>query len=237
MIIWGWNPVIEALRSHADRLRWIGVAKRHGERVQRLVGEARRAGVTVRILDHGRIDHLAPGQVHNGVVAELSEKGYADFDDEIGRPGLDLVFLLDGVEDPSNVGAILRVADAFGTGLLVIPRHQSAGLTPVAVKTSAGASEWVPVAEVTNLARAIDQLKQHGFWVYATELDGERLEAVDFPARVAVVFGSEGKGIRRNVVAHCDARIAIPMHGRIASLNVATAAAVVGWEIARKRTK
>lgn len=227
----------EALRSHPEKVRWIGIAGRPGGRLRRLADDARKAGVALKTLDRARIDHLAGGAVHNGVVAEIADAGYADFDDEIAREDLDLIFVLDGVEDPRNLGAILRVAEAFGAGLVVIPRHDSAGLSAAAVKTSAGASEWVPIAEVTNLARALEEIKEAGFWVYGMAADegAEPLDRVDFAAKTAIVMGSEGKGIRKNVLAHCDVRVAIPMGGRIASLNVATAAAVAGWEVVRRR--
>src|SRR5690349_9133623 len=148
MIIYGLNPVLEALRSHAERVHYVGVAREHGGKLQRAVAEAKRAGVPVRQLTSEQIDRLAHGGVHNGVVADVSEGKYADFDDTIARDATTLVLILDGITDPQNLGAILRVADVFGADLVVIPQHDSAGLTPAAVKASAGASEWVPVAQV-----------------------------------------------------------------------------------------
>jgi len=171
--------------------------------------------------------------VHNGVIAEISEQGYADFDDVIAYDETKLVLILDSITDPQNLGAILRVADGFGVQLVVIPEHDSVGLTPVAVKASAGASEWVPVAQVTNLARAIEALQKRGFWVYGAAAGGDAPDTIDFSGRVALVLGNEGKGIRRNVLEHCDRVVTIPMRGHVDSFNVATAAAILCYEIVR----
>lgn len=234
MIIYGINPVLEAIRSHPERVRYVGIARDHGNRVLRVMAEAKHAGVTVRQMTADQVDRLARG-VHNGVVADLSESAYADFDDVIARAKTHFVLILDGITDPQNLGAILRVADGFGVDLVVIPEHDSAGLTPAAVKASAGASEWVPVSQVTNLARTIDALKKSGYWVYAAAANGDRPDQIDFGGKVALVLGSEGKGIRRNVLEHCDRVVTIPMKGRLESLNVATAAAVLCYEVARQQ--
>jgi 23S rRNA (guanosine2251-2'-O)-methyltransferase len=235
MIIYGVNPVLEAIRSHPDRIRYIAVAKDHGGKAQRVIGDAKSAGVAVRMLPAEQIDRLAGQGVHNGVVAEVSQRGYADFDEVIGRQETTFVLILDGITDPQNFGAILRVADGFGVDLVVIPQHESVGLTPTAVKASAGASQWVPVAQVTNLARAIEALKKREYWVYAATANGDSPDAIDFRGKVALVLGSEGKGIRRNVLEHCDRVVSIPMAGHVESLNVATAAAVLCYEVRRQR--
>ncbi len=234
MIIYGLNPVLEALRSHAERVHYVGVAREHGGKLQRAIAEAKRAGVPVRQLTAEQIERLAHGGVHNGVVADVSEGTYADFDDVIARDATSLVLILDGITDPQNLGAILRVADGFGVDLVVIPQHESAGLTPTAVKASAGASEWVPVAQVTNLARALEALEKRGFWRYAAAAGGDAPASIDFSGKVAIVLGNEGKGIRRNVAEHCDRVVTIPMRGHVDSLNVATAAAVLCYEVRRQ---
>lgn len=237
MIIYGVNPVREAMRAHPARVRFIAVAKDAGTRLQKLVDEARQAGVTVRFLPSPQVDRMAEGGVHNGVAADISHAEYAEFDEIIDRPETTFVVMLDGVQDPQNFGAVLRVAEGFGANLVVIPEHDGTGLTAAAVKTSAGASEWLPVAKVTNLARAIEQMKKNEFWVYGAAADGDPVDEVDFSGRVAVVLGSEGKGIRRNVLEHCDRRIAIPMRGHVESFNVATAAAVLCYEVDRQRRR
>ena len=233
MIIYGVNPVLEAIRSHAGRIHYVAVAREHGGKAQRVVAEAKKAGVPVRMLPVEQIERLANRGVHNGVVADLSEAAYVDFDDAIASAGF--VLILDGITDPQNLGAILRAADGFGVDLVVIPQHESVGLTPAAVKASAGASEWVPVAQVTNLARAIEALKKRDYWVYAAADGGDAPDAIDFRGNVALVLGSEGKGIRRNVLEHCDRVVTIAMRGHIESFNVATAAAVLCYEVRRQQ--
>src|SRR6266700_1400319 len=176
MIIYGVNPILEAIRSHPERIRYVGVAR-----------EAKRAGVAVRNLAIEQIDRLAGRGVHNGVVAEVSETAYADFDEIVANEATTFVLIVDSITDPQNFGAILRVADGFGVDLVVIPQHDSVGLTPVAVKASAGASEWVQVAQVTNLSRAIEALKKAGYWIYAAAENGDRPDAIDFRGKVALV--------------------------------------------------
>ncbi|PYQ62189.1 MAG: 23S rRNA (guanosine(2251)-2'-O)-methyltransferase RlmB [Acidobacteria bacterium] len=235
MIIFGMNPVLEAIRSHPQRIHYIAVAK--GAHTNRVFDAAKKAGLPVRVLSADQIDRLAGRGVHNGVVADVSEASYADFEEIIAREDTKFVLILDGVTDPQNFGAILRVAEGFGVNVVVIPQHESVGLTPAAVKASAGASEWVPVAQVTNLARTIESLKERGYWIYGGAAKGDPPEAIDFTGKVALVLGSEGKGIRRNVLEHCDRTVTIPMSGRVDSLNVATAAAVLCYEVRRQQTK
>jgi 23S rRNA (guanosine2251-2'-O)-methyltransferase len=234
VIIYGLNPVIEAVRAQPDRIHYIGVSREHGGKLQRAIAEAKKAGVAVRQMEPAQIDRLAGGGVHNGIVADVSAGSYADFDEVVGREKTRFVLILDGITDPQNFGAILRVADGFGVDLVVVPQHESVGLTPAAVKASAGASQWVPVAQVTNLARTIEMLKKSGYWVYAAAGNGDRPDSIDFTGKVAVVMGSEGKGIRRNVLEHCDRVVTIPMQGHVDSFNVAAAAAVLCYEIRRQ---
>ncbi|HYC61164.1 MAG TPA: 23S rRNA (guanosine(2251)-2'-O)-methyltransferase RlmB [Thermoanaerobaculia bacterium] len=234
MIVYGANPVMEALRAHPERVRFVGVTKEQRERMQKLIAAAQQANVTIRVLSNNEIAKLAGKGVHNGVVAEVSDVVYADFHDTVMREETKFILILDGITDPQNFGAILRVADGFGVDLVVTPEHESVGLTPGAVKASAGASQWVSVAQVTNLARSIELLKEKGYWVYAAVADGDRADKIDFRGRVALVMGSEGKGVRRNVLEHCDRTIAIPMFGHVDSLNVASATAVLCYEVVRQ---
>ena len=234
MIIYGMNPVLEAIRSHPQRIHYVAVAK--GAHTNRVFDAAKKAGIAVRILQSEQIDRLAGRGVHNGVVADISEAGYADFDEIIDRESTHFVLILDSITDPQNFGAILRVAEGFGVNLVVIPQHESVGLTPAAVKASAGASEWVPVAQVTNLARTIESLKKREYWIYAAGENGEAPSAIDFRGKVALVLGSEGKGVRRNVLEHCDRTVTIPMSGHVESFNVATAAAVLCYEVRRQQS-
>ena len=146
MIVYGANPVFEAVRAHPRRIRYIGVQKEQSGRMQKLMVEAKAAGVTVKVLTTNEIVRLAGRGVHNGVIAEVAEGEYSDFHDVVTHPDTKFVLILDGITDPQNFGAILRVADGFAVDLVVIPEHESVGFTPAAVKASAGASEWVKVA-------------------------------------------------------------------------------------------
>lgn len=234
MIVYGANPVIEAIRAHPQRIRYIGVQKEHSGRMKKLVEEAREADVAVRFMTTNEIVKVAGKAVHNGVIAEVSEGEYVDFHDVATAEETKFVLLLDGITDPQNFGAILRVADGFGIDVVVIPEHESVGLTPAAIKASAGASEWVPVAEVTNLARAIDLLKENGYWVYAATAEGDAAHTIDFRGKVGLVMGNEGKGVRKNVAEHCDRAVSIPMFGHVDSFNVASATAVLCYEVVRQ---
>ena len=234
MIIYGLNPVIEAIRSQPERIRYIGVSRDSGNKLQKAIAEAKHAKVQIRQMTADHIERLSGGGVHNGIVAEMEEAGYADFDEVLAREETSFVVILDGITDPQNFGAILRVAEGFGVHVVVIPEHESVGLTPTAVKASAGASQWVPVAKVTNLARTIEALKEAGYWVYAAAADGDAPASIDFTGKVALVMGNEGKGIRRNVLEHCDRVVTIPMSGHIDSFNVATAAAILCYEVSRQ---
>jgi 23S rRNA (guanosine2251-2'-O)-methyltransferase len=234
MIVYGANPVLEAIRSNPGRVRYVAIVRDQSARMQRIIREAKEAGVTVRMLASSEVDRLAGRVVHNGVAAEVSDAIYADFDEVIDREETSFVLILDGITDPQNFGAILRVADGFGVHLVVTPEHESVGLTPTAIKASAGAAEWVAVARVTNLARTIEALKKKEYWVYAAAADGDRADTIDFSGKVALVMGSEGKGVRRNVLEHCDRTISIPMFGHVDSFNVASAAAVLCYEVVRQ---
>lgn len=237
MIVYGVNPVIEALRAHPNRVRYIGVTREQSARMQKLLAEAKKSGVAVRTMTTNEIDRLTSRGVHNGVIADVDAGAYVDVHDLLANEETRFVLILDGITDPQNFGAILRVADGFGVDLVVIPEHESVGLTPAAVKASAGASEWVRVAQVTNLARTIELLKEKGFWVYAATADGDRADAIDFTGKAAIVMGSEGKGVRRNVLEHCDRNVSIPMFGHVDSFNVASAAAVLCYEVVRQTRK
>lgn len=234
MIIFGLNPVIEAIRARPREIAYIGVSREHGGKLQAAVAAAKKAGVAVRHMTAEEIDRLAGRAVHNGIIAEVPAGAYADFDEIVASDRTRFILLLDGITDPQNFGAILRVADGFGVDLVVIPEHDSVRLTPAAVKASAGASQWVRVTEVTNLARAIERLQKIGYWVYAAATGGDPPSAIDFSGKVALVLGNEGKGIRRNVLEHCDRVVTIPMRGHVESFNVATAAAILCYEVERQ---
>ena len=229
-LIYGVRPVIEALRAGGREI--FEVLDSTGNK------EARQAssehGVPVRKAPRPEIEELAGGGVHQGVAARVGAYPYADLDGILAAPE-PLVVVLDGITDPRNLGAILRVADGAGASGVVIPKDRAAGVTPVAVKASAGASEHVLVARETNLRRAIDRMKKVGVWVYAAEAGGTSHTDLDLAGPVALVFGSEGKGIRRLVREGCDGAVSVPMLGAVGSLNVSVAAAVLLYEARRQR--
>ena len=229
-VIYGVRPVIEALRSPRREVFEVLQAAGAGE-----VAEAANAsGVPVMRVDRVRIEELARGGVHQGVVARVGPYPYSGLDEILAADPL--VLLLDGVTDPRNLGAILRTADGAGASGVVVPKDRAVGVTAAAVKASAGASEHVRVARETNLRRSIDRMKQNGLWVYAAEgKGGMPYYALDLTGPVALVLGSEGRGIRRLVREGCDGAVSIPMLGTVESLNVSVAAAVLLYEARRQR--
>jgi 23S rRNA (guanosine2251-2'-O)-methyltransferase len=238
-LIYGINPVTEALKARGRAFEWVGVTKeRHDLRVQRLVEECRRQGVAVRFLSRPEIDRMAGTNSHQGVVAVTPSKQYSDLDDVLAakRGKHSLVVVLDGVEDPHNLGAILRTADAAGADGVVIPERRAAGVTPTVAKASAGASEHLAIAKVTNISRTLEKLKSKNLWVVGLdERGGQSYESVDYKMDCAVVLGAEGKGVHDLVRKKCDFLVSIPMLGNVPSLNVSVAAGVVLYEIVRQR--
>jgi 23S rRNA (guanosine2251-2'-O)-methyltransferase len=232
-ILSGIHPVGEALRAGRALERVLVARGVGGPRMQELIELARRAGTPVRFEPRAALDRLAGTPAHQGVVALGAAKPYAELDDVAGA---DLVVLLDGVEDPHNLGAIVRTAHAAGAGGIVIPERRAASLTDVAAKAAAGALEHLPVARVANLNRALEELKRRGFWIYGLDERGTTdYDQVDFASPTALVLGGEGKGLHEQVRQHCDVLVRIPVAGRISSLNVSVAAGVVLFEWARRR--
>ncbi len=236
MIIYGINPVLEALRS--GRVRRVRVGPRSDRRVEEALALARDKGVAIERADAAAIDRAARGGVHQGIVAELDaprDYGLRDLV-EGAAPSPPLLVVLDGVEDPHNVGAILRTVDAAGAHGVVRQARHAASLDGVAAKASAGAVAHVRVATEVNIARAIEALKALGVWtVGLAGSASEQYDAVDFTLPTAIVLGAEGTGLRRLVQERCDRLVSIPMHGAVNSVNVSVAAGVVLFEAARQR--
>lgn len=242
--IYGLAPVLEALRAGRRRIRQVLVAEGASPaRLAELHALAQQAGVPVARRERRLLDEMTRRANHQGVVAFVEAEAvrrttsYSDADTILASLAeLPLLVLLDGIEDPHNLGAILRSCECAGVDGVFIPEHRAAGLTETVAKTSAGAVEYVPVARVTNLVPLIEELKERGIWVVGVEGDGTTVYS-DFDCNVplALVLGSEGKGIRRLVREHCDAIVAIPMYGKLNSLNVSVATGVVLFEILRQR--
>src|SRR5579864_1441014 len=237
--IYGINAVAEALKARGRTFAWVGVAKeRHDLRLKHVVDECRRQGVAVRFVPREELDHMAGNNAHQGVVAVTSAKQYNDLPDVIAakRGEYSLIVVLDGVEDPHNLGAILRTADAAGANGIVIPERRSAAVTGTVTKTSAGASEHMPIAKVTNISRTVEELKENNIWtVGLDERATQTYDAIDYKMDCALVLGGEGKGLHDLVKRKCDFLVSIPMLGKVPSLNVSVAAAVVLYEIVRQR--
>lgn len=236
MIVYGINPVVEALR--AGRVRRVRVGPRGDRRVEEALALARAAGVAVERADGPTLDRVARGGVHQGIVAELAPIENYSIGEIVAAaaPAAPLIVVLDGVEDPHNVGAILRTADAAGVHGVVRQARHAASLEGVAAKASAGAFAHIRLATVVNIARAIEELEEAGVWTIGLAVDApEPYDAVDFTVPTALVLGAEGTGLRRLVRDRCDRLVSIPMQGVVPSLNVSVAAGVTLFEIMRQR--
>ena len=236
MIIYGINPVLEALR--AGRVRRIRVGPRTDRRIEDALALARAKGVTIERADAGAIERAARGGIHQGIVADLDEVRDYSLRDlvEGAAPAAPLLVVLDAIEDPHNVGAILRTVDAAGAHGVVRQTRRAASLDGIAAKASAGAVSHVRVASEVNIARAVEELKALGVWTIGLAGTApEPYDAVDFTLPTAIVVGAEGTGLRRLVQERCDRLVSIPMYGVVDSLNVSVAAGVVLFEAARQR--
>lgn len=238
MIIYGINPVIEALRGGA--VRRLRVAARSDRRIDEALALAKARGVAVERVDAQALDRAARGGVHQGIVAELEASKDYSVQELVASaaPGAPLIVVLDSVEDPHNVGAILRTADAAGVHGVIRQARHAAALDGIAAKASAGAVAHVRIATVVNIARAIDELKEAGVWTVGLAGDApERYDAVDFTLPTALVVGAEGSGLRRLVRERCDRLVSIPMQGFVESLNVSVASGVTLFEAVRQRRR
>jgi 23S rRNA (guanosine2251-2'-O)-methyltransferase len=235
--IYGINPVIEALR--AKRVVAIRVSPRADERLTAVVRLAEERDVPVRRVTVDELDRLAAGarHRHQGVIADVEDATSFSVEDlVIGAKGAALIVVLDGIEDPQNVGAIIRTVDAAGADGIVRQSRHAARLDGAAAKASAGAVSHVKIAEVVNIARALEDLKQAGVWTVGLAGDApKRYDEIDLTLPTAVVVGAEGSGLRRLVRERCDWLVSIPMHGHVDSLNVSAATAVAVFEATRQR--
>jgi 23S rRNA (guanosine2251-2'-O)-methyltransferase len=238
-VIYGINSVAEALKARGRSFQWVGVAKERNDlRLQRIIEECRRNSVSVRFMPRTELDRMANTGAHQGVVAVTAAKQYADLDDVLAtkRGAYSLVVILDGVEDPHNFGAILRTAEAAGADGVVIPERRAAGVTGTVAKASAGASEHLAVAKVTNIARTLEELKSKGLWIVGLDERGKQnYDQIDYKMDCAVVLGAEGKGVHDLVAKKCDFLVSIPMLGKVPSLNVSVAGGIVLYEVVRQR--
>lgn len=238
-IIVGRNPVMEAIRSGRS-IESILVAK--GERsgsVVAIIAKAKQKNIPVKDVDSKKLDFLAKGVNHQGIVAQCAVKEYSTLEDIFAlaeeRGESPFIIVLDKIEDPHNLGAIIRTAECAGAHGVIIPERRSAGLSYTVEKTSAGALEYMPVVRVKNISAVLQKLKDKGIWVYGADMDGEHYKKVNFDGAVALVIGNEGKGISPLVAKDCDVIVSLPMKGKINSLNASVAAGILMYEIADKR--
>ncbi len=237
--VFGRNAVKELLGSGRDIEKlYIQSGDREGS-VNLLIGIASERKIPIIEVDRQKLDGMCRGAHHQGVVAIAAERNYASLDDifayaeERGEPPF--IIMLDGVEDPHNLGAIIRSAECCGAHGVIIPKRRAVGLTSTAAKASAGAVEYMRVCKVTNLASTIDAMKERGVWFYAADMDGESYYDTDLSGSACLVLGSEGFGISRLVKEKCDFTVSIPLYGRVNSMNVSCAGAVVMSDVARQR--
>lgn len=235
----GRNTVLEALRSERDINKiWIAEGSQKGQ-MQQIIGIAKERQVLVQFVPKKKIDQMSEGN-HQGVVAQVAAYAYAELDDLFARAEerneAPFFLLLDEIEDPHNLGSIMRTADAVGVHGIIIPKRRAVGLTATVAKLSTGAIEYIPVARVTNMARAIDEIKERGVWIVGTDAKGNQdFRSMDGGMPIGLVIGSEGKGMGRLIKDKCDFLIRLPMTGHVTSLNASVAAGLLMYEVYRKR--
>ena len=237
-IVCGRNAVLELIRSgrSVDKL-FVKQNDIEGSLIV-IVGEARTRGIPIVEVKREKLDDMAKGIIHQGVIAMAAAKEYVDVDDILKiaeeRGEKPFIVIADSINDPHNLGAIIRNCDGAGVHGLIIPKRRSAGLTPVTAKASAGAIEHLAIAKVANITSTINELKKKGIWVVGCEANGQSYDTIDFDMPLAVVLGSEGDGMSELVTKNCDFIASIPMYGKVNSLNVSCASAVILFEAAKQ---
>lgn len=236
----GKHPVLEALRSGREINKIWMVEGGQKNVVGPIIAEAKKQGIVIQHVDRRKLDTMVPGVVHQGVVAQAAAIGYVEVEDILeratARAEQPFILVLDELEDPHNLGSILRTAECMGVHGVIIPKRRSASLTATVLKISAGAAEYVPVARVTNLAATIDKLKDSGVWVGGADAgSGQSVHQTDFSIPLALVIGNESKGLGRLVKEKCDFIVNLPLRGELNSLNASVAAGILMYEVIRQR--
>jgi 23S rRNA (guanosine2251-2'-O)-methyltransferase len=232
-ILTGRNPIREALKNHHDLEKLLVQKGELSGSAKEIVQKAKEQKVQIQIVEKNRLDEITPH--HQGLIAFASAYQYSSVEEIIQtaeeKGEEPFLILLDGITDPHNLGAIIRTAECAGVHGIIVPQHHSVGLSPAAVKASAGAIEYIKVARVTNLSRTIENLKKHNIWVYAVTMNGIDYRKTDFRGGVALVIGSEEDGISRLVGEKCDYSVSLPMVGKIESLNASVAAGIMMYQV------
>lgn len=240
-IICGRNPVLEAVRSGREIDRLLVSHGVSGGSVTAIIAKAKQKGILIKEISPQKLDYYCGGANHQGVAVMLASQEYATVDDILAcateRNEKPFIIICDEIEDPHNLGAIIRTAEASGVHGIIIPKRRSASLNATVAKSACGALEYMKVARVTNISNTIDELKEQGIWVFGADMDGEDYENVDFDLPVALVIGNEGKGIGALTAKKCDRIVSLPMMGKINSLNASVAAGILMYEAVRKRRK
>lgn len=236
----GTNPVMEALKAGRPLEKLLIAEGVKPARIAHLTQAAKEQGIVMQRVKRQKLDQLTGGAAHQGIVATVAAHRYSELSEVMAaarqKNETPFLIVLDGITDPHNLGSILRTADAAGAHGVIIPKRRAVGLTGTVAKTSAGAMAYVPVVRVTNLARTLKELKQQGFWVTGAEASADlSYTEVDFTVPTVLVVGSEGKGISRLVYENCDYLVHLPMRGEVNSLNASVAAALLMYEVLRKR--
>ena len=237
-LIIGRNPVIEALKADKP-IDTLYVNKDGGGSLSHIIDMAKKRDIVVKEVTSEKLNHMTGGASHQGVAAMGACAEYSSIDEILAgarAKGEDpFVIICDGIEDPHNLGAIIRTAESAGAHGIIIPKRRSASLNYTVFKTSAGAASWLPVARVANIPAAIDELKQNGVWIYGTDASGEKYDKASLKGPIGLVIGSEGFGMGRLVAKKCDFMLSLPMKGRITSLNASVAAGIFMYEVVRQR--
>lgn len=239
LTIEGRNPVIEAYRSGKTIDKIYVLDGCQDGPVRTIVREAKKHGTILRFVSRERLDQMSRTGHHQGVIASAAAYEYASVEDILARARekkeAPFLILLDGIEDPHNLGAIIRTANIAGAHGVIIPKNRAVGLTATVAKASAGALNYTPVARVTNLSRTIDELKEEGLWFVCADMKGEAMYHADLTGPIGLIIGSEGEGVSRLIREKCDITASVPMFGDIDSLNASVAAGVLAYEIVRQR--
>ncbi|AWW26737.1 23S rRNA (guanosine(2251)-2'-O)-methyltransferase RlmB [Acetobacterium carbinolicum] len=238
-VIVGKNPVMEALRSGQEIDKLLILKDNTDHVLKKITDMAKKQNIIIHSVEKAKLEYLADGQVHQGIVALMAPFPYSDLQDILSHAkakGRDpFIVILDHLTDPHNLGAIIRSANVCGADGVIIPNRRSASLTAVSVKASSGAVSHTPIVKVTNLSQTIDELKKKGFWIMSTDMKGNPYYKADYKGSLAIVIGNEGVGISEKVKKQCDFSVSIPIHGEIESFNASAAAAIIFSEAAKQR--
>ncbi|MBE6729884.1 MAG: 23S rRNA (guanosine(2251)-2'-O)-methyltransferase RlmB [Ruminococcaceae bacterium] len=238
-IICGRNPVFEAVRSGREIDRLLVAHSVSGGSVAAIIAKCKQSGILIKEVSLQKLDYLCGGANHQGVAVQFASQSYSEVEDIFAlareKGQAPFIIICDEIEDPHNLGAIIRTAECCGAHGIIIPKRRSASLNATVAKSASGALEYMPVARVTNIANEIEKLKEKGVWVFGADMDGKDYSSFDYSVPCAIVIGNEGKGIGPLVRKKCDEIISLPMFGKINSLNASVAAGVLMYEVVKKR--